>query len=68
MVVGFVGEEEIKLDLVIVDGIGGYELIEILPLVHDGLISENIRPNRFVKKCFKCLHELFLVASLIHSQ
>ena len=66
MVMGFVGEEEIKLDLVKVDGIGRDEFVEVLPLIHDGFISGEVRTDRFVEEGFKRFHKLFFIAPLIH--
>ena len=52
--------------MVIVDGIGGDEFVEVLPLVHDGFVGGEVGSDGFVEESFKSLHQLFLVSSLIH--
>ena len=65
-VLGFVGEEEVELDLVEVDGLGGDEFVEVLPLVEEGFVVGEVGADGFVEEGFESFDEFFLIIPLNH--
>ena len=52
--------------MVEVDGFGGDEFVEVLPLIKDRLVVGEGGGDGLVEECFKGFYKLFLIISLNH--
>ena len=55
-VIAFVGEQQVKLDLGVVDWVGVDDFAEVVPFSHDFFVLGDIGGHRFVEECAEGLN------------